>query len=76
MIEKEFALAGSKLIQQFQIVMNFIKKELEPVFCPAELDEYSSDSQSSVKKESGLFQSLFRDLANNYYLDKTYQNIE
>ena len=34
LIEKEFALAGTKLIQQFQIVLNFIKQKLEPVFCP------------------------------------------
>jgi hypothetical protein len=37
-IEKEFALAGAKLVQQFQIVLDFIKTKLEPVFCPKQLD--------------------------------------
>lgn len=76
LIEKEFALAGAKLIQQFQRVLHFIKSELEPVFCPSELDEFSNDSTSDKRRDSGIFQSLFSNLATNFLLDKTYQQIE
>jgi hypothetical protein len=34
LIEKEFSLAGAKLIQQFQVLLRLIKTEIEPVFCP------------------------------------------
>lgn len=55
LIEKEFALAAAKLIQQFQKVLYFIKSVLEPVFCPSELDEFSNDSSSEKRRESGIF---------------------
>jgi len=47
LIEKEFALAAAKLTQQFQVVLNFIKSNLEPVFCPSILDQYT-DSEDSA----------------------------
>lgn len=73
LIEKEFALAGAKLVQQFQIVLNLIKTKLEPVFCPRVLDKFTNESDS---EKSGIIQSLFTNLANNYYLDSHLREIE
>jgi len=56
-------------------VLNFIKKELEPVFCPGTPEETSHDTESSGRK-SGIFTSLFSNLASNIYVDKSYQQIE
>ena len=73
MIEKEFALAGAKLVQQFQVVLNLIKRKLEPVFCPKDLDQFS---ESTSREDSGIFQQLFKNLADNYYLDSALRQIE
>ena len=39
MINREFSLAGAKLVQQFQILLQFIKTELQPVFRPENPEE-------------------------------------
>ena len=53
MINREFSLAGAKLVQQFQILLQFIKTELQPVFCP-EIPEEAENG--------GFFKSVFQQI--------------
>lgn len=54
LIEKEFSIAGVKLIQQFQVLLSFIKKNLVPVFCP----------DKSAENEKSLFRHVFDSIVN------------
>ena len=54
LIGKEFSIAGAKLIQQFQLLLNFIKKNLVPVFCPSK----------NTENEKSLFRHVFDSIVN------------
>lgn len=52
LIEKEYALAGAKLIQQFQKLLMFIKNNLQPVFCDDENTHEKIESQKYFQESN------------------------
>lgn len=54
LVEKEYALASAKLVQQFQKLLHLIKQKVEPVFFP---QEQESEKSKNAKK-AGFGQKL------------------
>lgn len=54
LVEKEYALASAKLVQQFQKLLHFIKQKIEPVFFPEEQET----AKNKDTKKPGFGQKL------------------
>ena len=61
LVEKEYALASAKLVQQFQKLLHFIKQKIEPVFQPDEQLKNETGKRGGLGRAlKTMFQNLIR----------------
>ena len=59
LVEKEYALASAKLVQQFQKLLHLIKRRVEPVFFPEEpITAEMAKKGGFGQKLKALFQNI------------------